>query len=67
MKLRERSVHEKEREKTMMDLLGESQRIREHYRDETARGILPVNPGAQTQRSLPSFKLPRGAARRVIN
>jgi hypothetical protein len=62
-KLRDRSAHEKEREKTMMELLGESQRIREHYRD----GPMPVtvvNPG--TQRSLPSFRMPKGASRRVM-
>ncbi|KAI6230205.1 hypothetical protein M3Y99_01087500 [Aphelenchoides fujianensis] len=34
-KLRERSANVKEREKTMMDLINESQRIREHYRDQT--------------------------------
>lgn len=62
-KIRERSAHEKEREKTMMDLLNESQRIREHYRADGPLPVTVVNPG--TNRSLPSFRLPRGAARRV--
>lgn len=58
-KLRERSAHEKEKERTMMDLLNESQRIRGHYR---ADGVAPlpvtvVNPG--THRYLPSFRFLR--------
>ncbi|CAD5232009.1 unnamed protein product [Bursaphelenchus xylophilus] len=36
-RIRQRSATEKEREKTMMELINESNKIRDHYRDETAR------------------------------
>lgn len=51
-KLRQRSAKEKEREKTMLELINESNRLRDHYRDETARReqsmplpVTVVNPG----------------------
>ncbi|CAD5224153.1 unnamed protein product [Bursaphelenchus okinawaensis] len=36
-RIRQRSANEKEREKTMMELINESNRLRDHYRDETTR------------------------------
>lgn len=66
-KLRERSANVKEREKTMMDLINESQRIREHYRDPTMPlPVTVVNNGTLNRSQPPSFRLPRGAARRAV-
>lgn len=36
-RLRERSAHEKDRERTMIELINESNRLRDHYREETLR------------------------------
>lgn len=45
-RLRERSAHEKNREKTMIELINESNRLRDHYREETLRQD-------QTMRNIP--------------
>lgn len=37
LRLRERSAHEKDRERTMLDLINESNRFRDLYREETLK------------------------------